>query len=137
MVGFGVFNDTEARAIHLSFALFLGFLAYPALKTSPRDRIPLQDWVLAIIAVAAVLYLIVFYGEIAQRPGLPTRGDIAAAVIGMVLLLEASRRAEGPWMPAIAILFLLYVFAGPYLPGLMAHRGASLGRAASHFWLTS
>jgi TRAP transporter 4TM/12TM fusion protein len=137
MVGFGVFNDTEARAIHLSFALFLGFLAYPALKTSPRDRIPLQDWVLAILAVAAVLYLIVFYGDIAQRPGLPTRGDIAAAVIGMVLLLEASRRAEGPWMPAIAILFLLYVFAGPYLPGLMAHRGASLGRAASHFWLTS
>ena len=40
-------------------------------------------------------------------------------------------------MPIIAIVALLYVFLGPYLPGLMAHRGSSLSRAASHFWLTS
>ena len=36
-----VLNDTEARAIHLAFALFLAFTAYPALRRSPRDRIPL------------------------------------------------------------------------------------------------
>lgn len=137
VLGFGVFNDTQARAIHLAFALLLGYLAYPALPTSPRDRVPLHDWVLAVIAVATVLYLIVFYDALAQRPGLPTRTDVAVAVVGVVLLLEASRRAEGPWMPAIAILFLAYVFAGPHLPALFAHRGASLGRAASHFWLTS
>ena len=46
--GFGILNDTEARAIHLGFALFLTFLAYPALKSSPRDRVPLLDWVLAV-----------------------------------------------------------------------------------------
>ncbi|MBX6426002.1 MAG: TRAP transporter permease [Variibacter sp.] len=136
-LGIGVFNDTEARAIHLSFALLLGFMAYPAFKSSPRDRIPLTDWLLAATAVSAVLYLIVFYGELATRPGLPQRADIVAAVIGVLLLLEASRRAEGPWMPVISILFLVYVFTGPYLPGLMAHKGASIGRAASHFWLTS
>jgi TRAP-type uncharacterized transport system fused permease subunit len=33
MLGFGVFNDTEARAIHLGFALFLGYAAYPAART--------------------------------------------------------------------------------------------------------
>jgi TRAP transporter 4TM/12TM fusion protein len=136
-LGFGVFNDTEARAIHLSFALLLGFMAYPALKSSPRDHIPLLDWMLAAIAVCAVMYLMVFYRELALRPGLPTRWDVAAAVVGVVLLLEASRRAEGPWMPIISIVFLFYVFAGPYLPGLLAHKGASVGRAASHFWLTS
>ena len=32
---------------------------------------------------------------------------------------------------------LAYVFAGPYLPGLLGHKGASVGRAASHFWITS
>jgi TRAP transporter 4TM/12TM fusion protein len=136
-LGFGVFNDSEARTIHLAFALFLAFTAYPAATTSPRDRIPAQDFLLAGIAVCAVLYLLVFYRALALRPGLPTGADIASAVIGVVLLLEASRRAEGPWMPVIAILFLAYVFAGPYLPGLMAHRAPSLGRAASHFWLTS
>jgi TRAP transporter 4TM/12TM fusion protein len=137
MLGFGVFGDTEARAFHLSFALFLAFTAYPAFATSSRRQVPIYDWVLAALAIAAVLYLVVFYQDISLRPGLPTRWDIAAAVIGIVLLLEASRRAEGPWMPVIAIFSLLYVFAGPYLPGLMAHKGASVSRAASHFWLTS
>jgi TRAP transporter 4TM/12TM fusion protein len=137
MLGFGIFGDTEARAFHLSFALFLAFAAYPALKSSPRDRVPLVDWLLAAAGICAVLYLVVFYREIAVRPGLPTQGDLIAAAVGVVLLLEASRRAEGPWMPIIAIIALLYVFLGPYLPGLLAHRGASLSRAASHFWLTS
>jgi TRAP transporter 4TM/12TM fusion protein len=137
ILGVGIFGDTEARAFHLSFALFLAFAAYPAMKSSPRDRVPAFDWLLAAAGICAVLYLVVFYREIAMRPGLPTQGDIIAAVVGVVLLLEASRRAEGPWMPIIAIVALLYVFLGPHLPGLLAHRGSSVSRAASHFWLTS
>ncbi len=137
MLGFGVFGDTEARAFHLCFAFFLAFTAYPAFASSPRTHIPIYDWILAALAIGSVLYLVVFYNAIAMRPGLPTRGDVIAAVIGIVLLLEASRRAEGPWMPVIGIVALAYVFLGPYLPGLLAHKGSSLSRAASHFWLTS
>jgi len=44
---FAILNDTEARAIHLTFAIFLAFTAYPAMKNSPRDRIPAVDWILA------------------------------------------------------------------------------------------
>jgi TRAP transporter 4TM/12TM fusion protein len=137
MIGVGVFNDTEARVIHLSFALLLGFMAYPAFKSSPRNRIPVLDWVLAAAAVLCVVYLIYFYRDLAVRPGLPTTADIVVSVLGVVLLLEASRRAEGPWMPIISIVFLFYVFAGPYLPGLFAHKSISVSRAASHFWITS
>ncbi len=136
-LGIGVFNDGEARAIHLSFALLLAFAAYPALKTSPRDRVPLLDWTLAFVGIACVLYLLVFYRELAMRPGLPTTADIVVSVLGVLILIEASRRAEGPWMPVFSLIFLAYVFMGPWLPGLMAHKGASIGRAASHFWLTS
>src|SRR4029453_15275930 len=75
--------------------------------------------------------------DLVQRPGLPTFADILVSVVGVVLLIEASRRAEGPWMPVISIGMLAYVFLGPYLPGLLSHKGASIGRAASHFWLTS
>ena len=107
MLNFGIFNDTEARAFHLSFAFILAFLAYPALKSSPRDRVPASDWLLAAIAIAAVLYLVVFYQALSARPGLPTPLDVIVAVIGVLALLEASRRAEGPWMPIIAIVALL------------------------------
>ena len=134
---FGIFNSTEARSIHLAFALALAFLAYPAFRSSPRKYVPLGDWALAAIAIAAVLYLLVFYREISARPGLPTTLDIAMSAAGVLLLVEASRRAEGPWMPAVSILMLAYVFLGPQLPDLMSHKGASIGRAASQFWLTS
>jgi TRAP transporter 4TM/12TM fusion protein len=137
MLGFGIFGDEQARAFHLAFALFLAFACYPAFKSSPRNRIPIVDLALTAAAIACVLYLVVFYRELAQRPGLPTFADIVVSVVGVALLIEASRRAEGPWMPVISIAMLVYVFAGPYLVGLLAHKGASLNRAASHFWLTS
>jgi TRAP transporter 4TM/12TM fusion protein len=137
MLGLGILGDTEARAFHLTFALLLAFACYPAFRTSPRDRMPLTDLCLAVAAIACVLYLVVFYQALAQRPGLPTFADVLVSVVGVALLIEASRRAEGPWMPIISITMLLYVFLGPYLPGLLSHKGASLGRAASHFWLTS
>src|SRR5262245_1768399 len=136
-LGFGVFNDTEARAIHLTFALLLAFASYPAFKSSPRARVPLGDWLLAAAGSGSVLYLIIFYNDLAMRPGLPTRADIVVAAVGVLVLIEASRRVEGPWMPLFTLSFLVYVFTGPWLPGLLAHKGASIGRAASHFWLTS
>src|SRR5574344_2921035 len=67
--GFGVFNDTETRAIHLAFALLLAFLAYPAFRRSPRDRVPLADIALGLAAAACATYLFVAYEQLAQRPG--------------------------------------------------------------------
>jgi TRAP-type uncharacterized transport system fused permease subunit len=114
MVGFGIFSDTEARAFHLSFALVLAFTCYPAFASSPRNRVPLADLALAAAAIACVLYLVVFYRDLVLRPGLPTLADVVVSVVGVVLLIEASRRAEGPWMPVISLTMLGYVFAGPY-----------------------
>jgi TRAP transporter 4TM/12TM fusion protein len=134
---FGVLNDTEARAIHLAFALFLAFTAYPALKRSPRDRIPIQDWVFALVGAFSAGYIFLFYSELADRAGAPTSFDLVVAVSGMVLLLEATRRALGPPLMVVAGVFLIYTFGGPYMPDVIAHKGASLSKAMSHQWLTT
>lgn len=133
----GVFNDSQARVIHLSFAFVLAFSTFPAFKSSPRSRIPLYDIVLAILGVISACYLIVFYKDIALRPGLPTTADIVVSVIGVVLLVEAARRAVGPALAVIASIMLVYIFIGPWLPGLLGHKGATLSRTASQMWLTS
>ena len=73
-LNFGVINDGQARIIHLSFAFLLAFATFPALKSSPRNRIPVTDWMLAALGVSAATYLLVFYSEISLRPGLPTHG---------------------------------------------------------------
>ena len=72
-----------------------------------------------------------------QRPGTPTALDIWVSVAGVLTLLEATRRCLGLPMTIMAIVFLVYVFGGPYMPDMIAHKGASLSRAASHMWLTT
>lgn len=134
---FGVLNDTQARAIHLTFAIFLAFTAYPALTHSPRDRVPLIDWVFALAGSFSAAYIYIFYAELADRSGAPTTFDIVSSVAGMILLLEATRRALGPPLMVVAAVFLTYTFAGPYMPDVIAHKGASLSKAMSHLWLTT
>lgn len=134
---FGVLNDTEARSIHLAFAIFLAFTAYPALQRSPRDHIPVVDWLLALAGSFSAAYIYLFYTDLAGRSGAPTQLDIVIAVIGMVLLLEATRRALGPPLMIVAAVFLLYTFGGPHMPDVIAHKGASLNKAMSHLWLTT
>ena len=130
-----VINDTEARAIHLAFAVFLSYTAYPSFKSSPRNYIPVQDWVLGLIAAFCASYLYFFYSALAERPGDPTQMDIIVAVIGLILLLEATRRALGPPLMVVAAVFIIYTFGGQYMPDVIAHKGASLSKGMSHYWL--
>ncbi|HSQ07814.1 MAG TPA: TRAP transporter fused permease subunit, partial [Chromatiaceae bacterium] len=136
-LGVGILNDTEARALHLGLALFLAFTAWPAFRGSPRDLVPTLDWVLALIGAFAGAYLLLFYGDLATRPGQPTTLDILVACVGLVLLLEATRRALGWPMAALALLFIAYALLGPHMPEVLAHKGASLSRLLSHLWLTT
>jgi len=118
-LGFGVFNDTEARSIHLAFAILLAYLAFPAFARSPRSRIPIQDWLFAVIGAFCAGYVFLFYRDIAGRPGNPNTMDIVVACAGMVLLLEATRRSLGPALAVLAVIFLGYTFAGPHMPGFL------------------
>ena len=137
MLGFGVLNDTETRAIHLTFALLLAYLVFPAFRRSPRDRVPLGDIAFGLIAAGAAAYLFVMYEALAQRPGNLTTADLVTACIGIPLLLEAARRALGPALAVIALVFLAYSLAGPWMPGLLAHRGVSFTALANHQWITT
>ncbi|MBE9487064.1 MAG: TRAP transporter permease [Chloroflexi bacterium] len=135
LFNFFVINDTEARAIHLAFAIFLSFTAFPTLKKSPTKYVPAQDWVLGLIGAFCAAYLYLFYEALADRPGLPTRMDLIVSVIGLILLLEATRRALGPPLMVVAAVFITYTFGGQYMPDVIAHKGASLVKGMSHYWL--
>jgi TRAP transporter 4TM/12TM fusion protein len=136
-LGVGIFNDTEARAIHLAFAVFLSFCAYPAFQNSSRKVIPMTDWFLALIGAFCAAYLFLYYKDLALRPGLPSRMDIVVGVLGVAIMLEATRRAMGFGMLITTGLFMAFVFLGPYMPEVVQHRGASVSRFISHMWLTT
>ncbi len=137
LFGFGILNDTEARAIHLGFAIFLAFTCYPAFRRSPRQYIPALDWIFALAGAFAGSYLFTFYVALSQRPGTPTWYDLVIAGGGLLLLLEATRRSLGPPMVAVAAVFIAFTFAGPYMPEVIQHKGSSLTKFLQHQWLTT
>jgi len=138
LFGFGIFNDTEARSIHLGFSVFLVYLFYP-FGSKERLEKPFKpiDILFSLTATFCATYLYIFYQDLAARSGAPTQLDVIVAITGIILLLMATRRALGLPLTIVATVFLLYSFAGPYMPEVLAHKGASLNRVASHQWLTT
>lgn len=124
--------------IHLAFALLLAFLLIPAtLRSRRRDRVPIYDAFLALAGAGVVVYLLYFYPDIVLRAGAPTTVDVAVGALAIFLVLEATRRKVGLALPIIALIFIGYAFAGPYLPAIIAHRGYSLRRVVDHLFYTS
>ena len=136
-LGWGILNDTEARSLHLGIALFLAYFAFPAFRSSSRSSVPAVDWVLALAGAFAGAYLLLYYAELATRPGKPVMFDLVTGTIGLLLLLEATRRAVGLPMTVLALAFLAYTLFGKFLPDVLAHKGASFERMLSHQWLTT
>ena len=134
-----VLNSSETRSIHLAFSVFLAFMAFPALKRSPRDRVPLLDWTFAVAGSFSAAYLFLFYESLSDRPGAPIEADLWIAGIGLVTLLEATRRALGPPLTVVAAVFLAYVFFGDssIFPDALRWKGASFAKAMSHQWLST
>lgn len=129
----------NSRQIHLAFAIFLAFMAYPMLKSSPRHYIPIHDWVFALAGTFIALYGYIFYDKVVASGGLADNTDKWFALVGLILLFEAARRALGPAMAIIATIFMLYVFFGSseIFPDVIRWKGASLKKAMSHMWITS
>jgi len=131
-----ILDSTFIRAIHLGFAILIVFLNYPLLKKtrfglkflSTTDRIPIFDYIIAIVAALSALYIMIDYTGITTRYGAPNTRDIVVGLALTVFLLEASRRVIGPALPVIALLFCGYAFLGPYMPDIIAFKGVSMNR---------
>jgi TRAP transporter 4TM/12TM fusion protein len=136
-MGIGLLPAQNLRAIHLAFALGLIFLLYPMRAKGAKDRVPLIDLLLAGIAIAGPLYFNFNFHAMIMRAGAETTLDLAMGLLTIAFLLEATRRAIGPVLPLIAIAFMLYAYAGPYMPELIAHRGYSPERIIRHLYPTT
>lgn len=134
---FGVLDAHLQRAIHLSFALALTYLLYPANRKWARERLHWLDVLLAVLAAAAPLYIVAFYQQLVLRAGTVTIIDLVVGALGVVLALEAARRVVGWPIVIVASLFLVYAFAGPVMPGVFAHKGLNLGQLVGHLFFTT
>ncbi len=124
----------------LAFSLVLSFLLFPRRKGVLTDRVPWSDLALAAASLVALGYMFYHYDYVVNR--FPTAhplspGDEAVAVLGILLVLEATRRTIGAALPVVAVCFLAYGLAGPWLPGVLHHKGLSLEIALDQTWFTT
>jgi TRAP transporter 4TM/12TM fusion protein len=142
MFNIGMFKGLPARAIHLGFALTLAFLIYPFSK---GKKISIFDIIISFVAAFSCLYIYFFYDQLVDRGGvllnislsknfnLPL--ELIIGISGILILLEATRRAIGIPLVIIAIIFLLFSYFGRYAPEIISHGGLSLNRLVGFQWL--
>lgn len=134
---FGILDAHLQRAIHLAFGFLLIFLLYPTRQSWSKTKMNPIDVIFAIVGACSALYIVVNYGELVLRAGMNTETDFIVGLIGTILVFEAARRVVGWPMIIVAFVFLLYAFFGPYVPGIMAHRGVGLEEMFDHLFFTT
>lgn len=130
----GAITAQVLRATHLAFVQLLAFLLFPPTKNSPRNTLPWYDIVLGLIGVACWLYIVVNFDSLVRRSGNNTPLDVAVGIVGILVLFESCRRIVGIPIMIIAGSFIVFAFAGKYLPGFLHHRGYSLQRVVCHLF---
>ena len=137
---FGFLEPRSQRAVHVGLLLPIVFLLYPARERAAGVRPSVWDWLWAALAILANGYIVWNAARIIQRwegsaPVLPA--ELVGGTILTLLILEATRRAVSGWLSALTLAFILYLWAGPWLPSLLHHRGYSFGRAVELLYLYS
>jgi TRAP transporter 4TM/12TM fusion protein len=133
--GFGLLLAIKQRAVHLALVLFMVYMLYPISGKARKDAVPWYDYLLGGVAAYVVLYHVIYFNDIVMRAGLPTTMDITVGFLGILLLLEATRRVSNPILPGIAIFFLFYCYFGRQFPAMFAHRGFSIPRIINHMYM--
>ena len=136
----GMFKGLPARAIHLGFALLLAFLIFPF---SRSKKITIIDILISIIGALCCLYIYFFYDQLVDRGGIlliitlnqyTIPIEIIIGSIGILILLEATRRVIGIPLVVIAVCFLIFSYFGQYAPDIISHGGLSLKRLVGFQW---
>ncbi len=131
----GIVPTQTLRPLHVGFMLVAAFALFPMLPRW-RGRMRWPDGILLIAAIGVIAYPIMGGDDFNDRNTSPTKLDLLAGTVFLLLILEAARRTTGWIMPALTIVFLAYATFGPYLPPPWTHRGYDLVRIVGHMYMT-
>ena len=122
------------RSLHVAMIMALGFLMYPAGKSSDMTKPSVLDWILSLLSFAAPIYIWSDYMGVVQRAGNPNNTDLAMATLLVVLVLECSRRVTGNALTILSVVFIIYGLFGREFPGMFMHRGYDWASLSNHFF---
>ena len=113
-------------------------------KRESDQQINFIDYFFVVLSIIATFYIVIDYEGLVYRQGilatvnflgLNIRYEMILGAVGMLLLLEATRRAIGLPLVCIAVIFLIFSIFGKQMPDLIAHAGLSITRLVGYHWL--
>ena len=115
------------RSIHVAFGSAIGFMMYRVATSEKRIGVPWFDWLFALLSILCFVYLYIELDGLLFRTGAaPEPMDVVVGIVGTLLVLELTRRSAGLALPIIAVIFLIYCVVGPWMPGVLHHKGIDI-----------
>ncbi|WP_342538916.1 TRAP transporter permease [Sporosarcina sp. FSL K6-1540] len=135
---FGTLPSQKQGAVHLGTALGIIYLLYPAKKEwrNTHKKVPWYDVTLAFTAMYVTYHKIIFFDSILQsRVSGYSTIDIIISILGIALVLEATRRTVGLPIVIVAGVAIIYTLVGKYIPTqILSHPGFSMDRITTNLW---
>lgn len=123
------------RAIHVGWGSAIGFILSAPFRRATSHGVPWYDWILVALSIGCAVYVTVELDGLLFRAGAQfTPGDVVCGVVGTFLILELARRTSGLALPMIAGIFIIYCFVGPWMPGVLAHKGFAVDRFFTYIY---
>jgi len=123
------------RAIHVGWGAALGLILYAPFRRYAKNGVPWYDWLLVAASIACAVYITIELDGLLFRAGAQfTTGDVIVGVVGTFLILEFTRRTSGLALPIIAGVFIIYCFVGPWMPGVLEHKGFAVDRFFTYIY---
>ncbi|MBI2831550.1 MAG: TRAP transporter fused permease subunit [Chloroflexi bacterium] len=118
-------TDYGQQNTQLFFALVMMFLSSIRGLLAKKGRLWLPRVIfsalLLLLGVAATVYITVNYERLERSVGFPEPFDMVVGLVLMAIVLEATRRAWGPILSIVGIVFISYFYLGQYLPRPLFH----------------
>lgn len=137
---FDLFDQLPATTATYVFSAGMVALAVLTLpingKGAKPGQIALRDWLFAALGAGFSAYLAVFFKDIfIVNVGEPRPQEYMMGLIAIIMTLEATRRTMGATLAYIGAFCILYAMFGPYMPGILAHRGYGIDRIINHLFV--
>jgi TRAP transporter 4TM/12TM fusion protein len=133
-----IFPGIQHRAIHICIGFILIWMMRPIsvrLANSKIHRFISVPWI--IITIVNCVYVFSSFATYHERVGLtPPTIEIVMGIILLLMVIDAARRVAGWTFPIITMIFVAYALLGAYLPEPFLHRGMTIERFISAFYIT-
>ncbi len=132
-----LYMEIIIKPVAIPLAILSSLFLYSGYRPTSKDKLDPMDFIYILLTVVVFGYVFFNYKAISIKAAEYTDIDLIFGGLAIMLTLEVTRRVVGSELPTVAIVFLFYAYFGQYLPGVLAHRGYTVGRIVSQMYLTT